>query len=142
MKKILISVCAALCIATHGFGQSDKFKSVIGQWEFADEDGTTGRLTITDSATIILTYMGEQKKVVQYKMDFSKSPCWFDFSAADSASTVQVKSLLQIVSDDLLKWQLFIDEERAPYFTGGPGEIFYLKRSRDSKEVIAAASRQ
>ncbi|MET0394662.1 MAG: hypothetical protein ABW019_16070 [Chitinophagaceae bacterium] len=142
MKKILVSVCAALVMTTCGFGQTDKFKTIIGQWEFAGEDGATASLTIADSATILLTYMGEQKKIVQYKMDFSKSPCWFDFAATDSGSTVQVKSLLQIVSDDILKWQLFIDEDRPQHFTSGSGEIFYLKRSRVNKDIIAAASRQ
>lgn len=136
-----MSLCAAFLLSASAFSQSAKFKSIVGQWEFANGDGTTASLTVVDSSTIILTYMGEQKKIVHYKMDFSKSPCWFDFSAADSASTVQVKSLLQVVSDDIIKWQLFIDEERTPYFTSGAGEIFYLKRARvnANKDVIAAS---
>jgi len=139
MKKILSAAFAILFFSATGLGQAEKFKNMIGKWDIVGEEGTGANLTIVDSATIILTYMGEQKKIVNYKMDFSKSPYWFDFAAADSASTIQVKSLLQVVGDDVIKWQLFIDEERSPYFTANAGELFYLKKSRSNSGAIAAS---
>lgn len=139
MKKILFAVCATLLLSASSYCQSEKFKTIVGQWDFTDQDGTNASLTIVDTATIILTYMGEQKKIVHYKMDFSRSPHWFDFSTEDSTSTVEVKSLFQLVNDDVIKWQLFVDEERSPHFTARAGELFYLKRSRPDKGVVASS---
>ena len=73
--------------------------------------------------------MGEKKSIIDYKIDFTKSPIWFDFSTKDSTSTLRVKSLLQIIGDDMIKWQLFIEEDRPNHFSSAKGELFYLKKS-------------
>ena len=93
-----------------------------------------------DSTTIILNYMGETKTLVDCKMDFSKSPAWFDFQTKDSSSTLVVKSLLQVIGDDMIKWQLFIDEDRPNYFSSTKGELFYLKKSGNSTGTAVATN--
>ena len=135
MKKI-ISITAFLACITIGAGaQTIKFTDLIGTWEISGEEGAS--LQVVDSNTIILTYMGEKKKITNYSLDVSKSPCWFDFSAKDSASVVQVKSLLD-KEGEFIKWQLFIDEERTPHFSTGKGETFYLRKQRQTSAIAAS----
>jgi hypothetical protein len=134
MKKlVLAAVCILFSIA--GFTQAKKLRDMVGRWEIAGEQSAI--LEIVDSATITLTYMGETRQITNLKTDFSKSPYWFDFTTRDSSSVVQVKSLVEIIGDNMLKWQLFIDEERSPYFTASKGEILYLKKRSN---VIAATA--
>jgi len=135
MKKLVLAA-ACILFSIAGFTQVKKFGDMVGRWEIAGEQNAL--LEIVDSATITLTYMGETRQITNLKMDFSKSPYWFDFTTKDSASVIQVKSLVEIFGDNMLKWQLFIDEERSPYFTASKGEILYLKKR--STAVTATAS--
>ena len=113
-------------IALNGFSQKN-FKDLIGRWEIIDQQGTNITLDI-DSSAILLSYNGEKKKIIDYKIDFTKSPIWFDFSTSDSSSVVTVKSILEILNDNMIKWQLFVDEERSPHFSSTKGEMFYLRK--------------
>lgn len=119
-----------LFVGTEAFNQQKQFKELIGRWEIVGEKDDSASLDIIDSSTIILSYMGEKKKIIQYKIDFQRSPIWFDFSAGDSSSTVEVKSLLEIMSDSMIKWQLFVDEERTDHFSSSKGELYYLKKAK------------
>jgi hypothetical protein len=110
--------------------QAKKFQNIVGSWEIIGEQDSGGGLEIIDSATILIRFMGEEKKLLECKIDFSKSPYWFDFSARDTTSISNFKSILEIVNDDMLKWQVFVDGERANHFTSATGELFYLKRVR------------
>lgn len=133
MKKIVVAISACLLIAISGNSQVKKIQDIIGRWDIAGEQNNGASLEIIDSTTIVLTYMGETRKITNIKADFSKSPSWFDFSTQDTTSSVvQVKSLMEVVGGDVMKWQLFIDEERSSYFTTKKGELLYLKRSRTS----------
>jgi hypothetical protein len=136
MKKIISTALFLLWTSMSISAQSLRFSDLVGTWEIVGEKGAG--LQVLDSNTIILTYMGEKKKLINYSLDVSKSPCWFDFTATDSASVVQVKSLLKKEGDSIMKWQLFIEEERTPHFSSGKGEIFYLRKLKQSS--IAAAS--
>jgi hypothetical protein len=137
MKKIIViaNVLVWSCIAVQA--QSQKLKEIAGKWEVLGEKDAS--LTIIDSSTIELSYMGEKKQILNYKIDFTKSPHWFDFSATEDSSVIHIKSLVQKVGDDVLKWQLFIDEERSPHFTTGKGEVFYLRKSRPGASIVAAS---
>jgi hypothetical protein len=134
MKKILFA--GILLLGSIVNAQTTKLKDIAGKWEVVGEQNAT--LNIIDSSTIEFTYMGERKTITDYKADFSKTPCWLDFSASDSSGVLQVKSLVQKVGDDILKWQLFVDEERAQHFTTGKGEMYYLKKAKPSTSAIAA----
>ena len=131
MKQIFMVMAACLSVISAS-AQIKKFGDIIGIWDIAGEQNAGASLQIIDSATIVLTYMGERKNITDYKIDFAKSPIWFDFSTKDSISTLQVKSLLQILGDDIIKWQLFVEEDRPDHFSSTKGELFYLKRSKSN----------
>jgi hypothetical protein len=136
MKKMFVAATSLVVFVMAGWGQSARLQSLVGDWSVVGEQDAA--LQVIDSSTIILTYMGQTKKLTDYSIDFSRSPWWFDFSASDGSSIVHVKSLLKVDGDNILKWQLFIDEDRPPYFTTDKGELFYLKRSKP-KSMTATA---
>ena len=123
-------------LGTTGFGQQKKLKDLIGRWEIVGEQNDSASLEVIDSSTIILSYMGETKKIIDYKIDFQRSPIWFDFSTGDSNSTVVVKTLLEIMNDSMIKWQLFVDEDRTDHFSSTRGELYYLRKA---KPVVSTA---
>ena len=112
------------------FNQQKQLKDLIGRWEIVGEQSDSASLEIIDSSTIILNYMGERKKIIEYKIDFQRSPIWFDFSTGDSSSTVMVKSLLEVMNDSMIKWQLFVDEDRTEHFSSTKGELYYLRKAK------------
>ena len=128
MKRIIGMMVSAI-ITLSGFSQKN-FKDLIGRWEIMDQQGFNATLEIIDSSTILLCYNGEKKKIIDYKIDFTKSPIWFDFSTSDTSSVVTVKSILEILNDNMIKWQLFVDEERTPHFSSTKGEMFYLRKAK------------
>ncbi|HEX7906102.1 MAG TPA: hypothetical protein VF487_19650 [Chitinophagaceae bacterium] len=128
MKTIFL--LASVFVSILARGQLKKINDIIGRWDIAGEQESGASLQIIDSSTILLTYNGETKKISNIKIDCSKSPCWFDFAATDTSDVVQVKSIIEKVGEDVIKWQLFIDEERTPYFTAKKGELLYLKKAR------------
>ena len=131
MKKIFF-VLMILFTGTEAFNQQKQLKDLIGRWEIVGEQSDSASLEIIDSSTIILNYMGERKKIIEYKIDFQRSPIWFDFSTGDSSSTVVVKSLLEIMNDSMIKWQLFVDEDRTDHFSSTKGELYYLRKAKPS----------
>ena len=146
MKKFLIVVAAIVLFSSSSFSQisqasqvteAKKFQNIVGSWEIVGEQDSGGGLEIIDSAIILIRFMGEEKRLLEYKIDFSKSPYWFDFSAHDTTSISNFNSLLEIVNDDMLKWQVFVDGERANHFTSATGELFYLKRVRPKSNSVS-----
>jgi len=138
MKKIIMLVSLLATLNVTGISQKTKFQDISGAWEVVGDQSAS--LNIIDSSSIEFTFLGEKKTITGYSIDLSKSPCWLDFSATDSASAFKVKSIVQRVGEDVLKWQLFIDEERSPYFTSGRGEVFYLKKVKPSAGVVASTT--
>jgi hypothetical protein len=128
MKKMFL-VLMILFAGIQAFNQQKQIKDLIGRWEIIGEDDSAS-LEVIDSSTIILYYMGEKKKINDYKIDFQRSPIWFDFSTGDSSSTVMVKSLLEIMNDNMIKWQLFLDEDRTDHFSSTKGELYYLRKAK------------
>ena len=126
-----------LFTGTEAFNQQKQLKDLVGRWEIIGEQSDSASLEIIDSSTIILNYMGERKKIIEYKIDFQRSPIWFDFSTGDSSSTVVVKSLLEVMNDSMIKWQLFVDEDRTEHFSSTKGELYYLRKA---KPAIITAS--
>ena len=129
MKKIFV-LMTVLITELQVFSQQRQFKDLVGRWEIVGEQMDSASLEIIDSSTIILNYMGEKKKIVDYKIDFQRSPIWFDFSTEDSSSTIVVKSLLEIMNESMIKWQLFVDEDRTDHFSSTKGELYYLRKAK------------
>ena len=131
MKRMLIFAVAFILFNLHSFCQSKKIQDIIGRWTIVGEQDPAIHLEIIDSTDILFTYNGDERKILNYKIDFSKSPAWFDFSVKDTASSVvNVKSIMEIINDSLIKWQLFIDEDRPNHFSSDMGELFYLKKEK------------
>ena len=141
MKKIFAVVLLGM-IGVEGSAQQKNFTDLIGRWEFVGEQNKGACLDIIDSTNIILSFNGEKKKIRYYTIDFAKSPIWFDFSTEDSASTVSVRSIMEIMNGNMIKWQLFIDEERSNYFSSSKGELLYLKKSNSTINTGIATSTQ
>jgi len=110
---------------------------MIGLWQIVNNQDTGGSLEIIDSTSIFIKFMGDEKRLISYKIDFSHSPYWFDFSVRDTASIQNFKSIIDFVNDDMLKWQIF-DGERSDHFTSSSGELFYLKRTRKTNTFFTA----
>jgi len=136
MKKIFVIAGSFILLGLQSFSQTSSsqnnrvpsIQSLIGRWEIVGTKDDGGRLEILDSSTIVITYGGEKKALSGFQMDFSKSPIWFDFFVRDSSAIMNVKSIMEVISDDLIKWQVFMNEERMNHFTSEKGELFYLKR--------------
>lgn len=129
MKKIFL-MFGILFAGIQAFNQQKQLKDLIGRWEIIGEQTDSAGLEVIDSSTIILCYMGEKRRIIDYKIDFQRSPIWFDFSAGDSSSTFFVKSLLEIMNDNMIKWQLFLDEDRTDHFSSTKGELYYLRKAK------------
>jgi len=123
------------------FTQQKQLKDLIGRWEIVGEKNDSASLEVIDSSTIILNYMGEKKKIIEYKIDFQRSPIWFDFSTGDSSSVVLVKSLLEIMNDNMIKWQLFVDEDRTDHFSSTKGELYYLRKAKPVAVITASINK-
>ena len=136
MKKIIVIMGSFILLCLQSFSQTSSshnnrapsMESLVGRWEIVGTKADGGRLEILDSTTIVITYGGEKKALSGFEMDFTKSPIWFDFYVKDSSATMTVKSIMEVISDDLIKWQVFMNEDRASHFTSEKGELFYLKR--------------
>jgi hypothetical protein len=139
MKKIA-AFLGFILLGLTSFSQPKKFDKMVGRWEFLGEQGSGGVLEILDSSTINLTYMGETRRIQNLNLDFSRTPFWFDFTTKDTASEVNIKSLMEVVNDSLIKWQLFVDEDRTNHFTSSKGELFYLKRTTPVRKESAITS--
>jgi hypothetical protein len=118
--------------------QMSKLAALSGKWEISGE--TNASLEIIDSSNILFTYMGENKKISNVRFDLSKSPHWFDFTAKDSVGEMHVKGLMEIVNENIIKWQLFIDEERPAHFTTAAGELLFLKRKISPGSTVVTSN--
>ena len=139
MKRILLAAVMITSFGVNGFSQQKKLQDLVGRWEIVGEK-TGACLEVIDSSTMVLIYDGEKRKIMECKIDFSKSPIWFDFSTGDSSSVVKVKSLLEIVNDNMIKWQLFMDEDRTAHFSSSKGELFYLRKATAVTNASVVAS--
>jgi hypothetical protein len=129
--RILIIMFFAL-LQTFAFAQTSGFEKLIGKWEAVDAENQSGGLEIIDSSKIFLVYGSEKKSVSAFKVDFQKTPIWFDFTIEDGSAKINIKSLIHIINDNLLQWQVFQgDAVRPAHFTEDKGEIIYLRRKKE-----------
>jgi hypothetical protein len=134
MKRLsfILSFFLFAGLAIHA--QLRSFKDLVGKWEIVGElPGAS--LEVIDSTQIFLTYGGERKQVTEAVLNTAKSPAWFDFRIADSTGTLQVKTLIHVYGDGVMKWQLFVEEERPQFFTSARGELMYLKKLTERSSV-------
>lgn len=138
MKRLTIILSVILLSSSHIHGQVKSYKDILGKWDIVGEDMPGASLEIFDSTKIFLTYMGEKRQVISPLLDTKKNPAWFDFTIIDSTSgPIQVKTIIQVYSNGVMKWQLFIEEDRSSYFTSSKGELMYLKKTKSETAPVA-----
>ena len=124
MKTIIYLLASCLILTSAAFAQSIDLPALKGKWLNKYGAG----IEISGSSQMYVVYAGEKREIVSYEADFSKSPAWFDFTVKHNDKVVKLKSLIYLLEDDLLKWQIFESESRPAYFTLDKGETLYLKR--------------
>ncbi len=126
MKNYIMGLLACFVFSNSSFGQNLSWKDLTGRWEGADGGG----IEVVDSSKVYLIYGSQRKQLSSYKVDFSKTPAWFDFTVTDSSQTMNMRSLLLMVNNDLLKWQVFEDDNRPVHFSSDNGDLLYLRRKK------------
>lgn len=129
MKMCMLFVIVLLSFLSKSVAQSRNLAALVGRWETIESKYDGGGFEVMDTTHIILFYGKERKPLLSFNADFTKSPAWFDFTVKDTTGTVKLQSLLQVINDDLIQWQLF-DGTRSDYFTASNGEIMYLRRKQ------------
>lgn len=140
MKRMFIILAVLLFSSSLVNGQVRTYKDITGRWEIVGKDISGASLEIIDSTKIFLTYDGVKKQVSAPKLNTQKNPVWFDFDITDSTGTIHVKTLIQVYGNGVMKWQIFLDEERTDHFTASSGELMYLKKTKT--EVVAVVTTQ
>lgn len=129
MQKIML-VVVSLLFSVLSMAQQRNLQSLVGRWEAVREVNDDGGLEVVDSSALYLLYGTEKKKILSYKADFTQAPARFDFAVQNSADTLHLKSLLDFINDDLIKWQLFEGDELPVHFASDRGQILYLRRKK------------
>jgi hypothetical protein len=130
MKTFIVVMLLGLFSFNNLSAQSRDIKQLIGKWEAVDSENQKGGLEVVDSSTIYLVFGTEKKRIASYKADFTKSPVWFDFVIKDESNTLQLKSLILFVNDDLIQWQVSEGDVRPANFSQTNGEMMYLRRKK------------
>jgi hypothetical protein len=136
MKKMVCVLGVLLFFSTLADAQMRNLKSLIGEWEAVDGANQSGGLIVRDSSKLYLVYGTDKREIVNFKADFSKSPCWFDFTIKDSTSSIQLKSLLLFINDNLVQWQVFDGDTRPDHFSSDNGEVIFLKRKLATEAMV------
>src|SRR5688572_32227621 len=129
MKKILF-ILLVLFAYTTGTAQQRSISSLTGTWVAADSENANGGIQVIDSTRMFLIYGDQKKPITSYKLDFSQSPAWFDFTVRDGAQSIQLKSLIQFINEDLVQWQIFEGTTRPVHFANEAGDVLYLRRKK------------
>jgi hypothetical protein len=135
MKRLSVILMFSLLTSLSVQAQVKSFRDILGKWDIVGTDMPGASLEVIDSTKIFLTYGGERKQVSDATLNTKKSPAWFDFRIADSTGTLQVKTLIHVYGDGIMKWQLFVEEERPEFFTSARGEMMYLKKVSEGSAV-------
>lgn len=129
MKKI-VWVLVVLFLYGTAAAQVRSISSLTGTWEAVDADNASGGLQVVDSTKLFLVYGDQKKTLTTFKLDFTKSPAWFDFTVQDGKQSIQLKSLIQFINEDLLQWQIFEGSTRPVHFANDAGDVLYLRRKK------------
>lgn len=129
MKKKWLAASLGTIFSVMAMAQQKFPNQLIGQWEGLQKDASSG-LEFTGTDSVYLFYNNEKKIATQVQLDASKNPIWFDFTIEDGTEQIQIKSLLIVFNEGLLKWQVFTQEARPAHFTQNGGETMFLRRKK------------
>jgi hypothetical protein len=136
MKQVLIICTSLFILINSSFAQTRNIENLMGSWECIDQKDDRGSFEFLDSSKVYFTYMGEKKEVVNYKVDFSKTPYWFSLTLKDEKETIDIKSFLYFIDDNNIKWEVVLVDEGGKNLTDNTTEIVMLRR-----KGMATASR-
>lgn len=137
-KNLSLTVCVLLFLCSVATAQNHGLHSLFGEWEAIDSKNQNGGLMVMDSSKLYLVYGDQKMEILSFKADFSRSPCWFDFTIKSDSTTIHLKSLMQFINKDMVQWQIFDEETRPQHFSTNKGEMIYMKRKQPP--VIMAMS--
>jgi hypothetical protein len=128
MKKIFLVSTFLLLACTLSFGQTKSAKDLIGKWT---SDGDVFVMEFIDTSTVLMSTMGQKRPANFYTADFSKTPVWLDISMGEGKRKVTIKSIIEFVDDDTIRWQSSQNEERPTAFEQKRGaSLITLKRKK------------
>ena len=136
MKRVLILCTSLFIFINFSFSQNRNIENLMGSWECIDQKDDHGSFEFLDSSKVFFTYMGEKKEVVNYKVDFSKTPYWFSLTLKDEKGTIDIKSFLYFIDDNNIKWEVVLVDEGGKNLTDNSTEVVMLRR-----KSMATASR-
>ena len=132
MKKILV-LCAAIILTFNlTYSQHKNIQTLVGMWECTDQQNDQGALEFLDSSKVFISYMGEKKQVLDYKIDFSKTPYWFSLSIKDNEQIINIKSFLYFMDDNNIKWEILLAEASGNNMMDNSSEVIMLRRKSTS----------
>ena len=100
---------------------------LAGPWKTVQSPNAGGGIEVVDTSKINLFFGKEHKPLVSFQADFSRSSAWLDLTVKDTAGNVRLQSLLQVIDEGLIQWQLF-DSTRTNHPASARGEIIFLRR--------------
>ena len=128
MKKIMVLCVVGILTFNLSYSQNKNIQALVGMWECTDQQNDQGSLEILDSSKIFISYMGEKKEVLNYKIDFSKTPYWFSLTLKDKDQTINIKSFLYFVDDNNVKWEIFLADASGNNMLDNSSEVVMLRR--------------
>jgi hypothetical protein len=128
MKKIMVLCVVVILTFNLSYSQNKNIQTLVGMWECTDQQNDQGSLEILDSSKIFISYMGEKKQVINYKIDFSKTPYWFSLTIKDNDQIISIKSFLYFVDDNNIKWEIFLADASGNNMMDNSSEVVMLRR--------------
>lgn len=107
-------------------GQSLSYKAFLGRWKGQDEKRQTGAIMFLDSLRLNLSFMGAGPMPMYYRMDLSSDPVKLDLYRDPARKGVALKSLIQLVDSNTIKWEVFPGGERPEKFVEGPASTLVV----------------
>lgn len=104
--------CATLFTLASFDQEKPTAKDLIGKWEGKDESDKMGSIEFIDSVHVVFIVDGETSPRLTYKVDFSKSPGWFDITMNTTEGQQTMKCLLEFVNKDKIKWTTAFGDTR------------------------------
>jgi hypothetical protein len=124
MKKMLVVLSLFVSLTVFSQRERYSFKNAVGTWRNSNGIG----LDVVDSNTVYIVN-GENRKLAAVTwQNTTMNPFTLYLSVKDSSKTIVLKTLLLLVSDDMVQWQIFDSETKPASFGYNKGDMLYLKR--------------
>ncbi len=124
MKKVILMTVAAIGFWFGGMTQTYSFENLKGNWRNKQGAG----LEIVDSSKLYVVYKDHKKQLVNYAVDFSSNPAVFNFVLKEQSGTVNVKSMLLFINDDLIQWQVMDGDSKPVNYNTSKKDIVVLRK--------------